>query len=90
MNQDCVRITVQVQPNARRNEVLGFADGVLRLRIAAPPVKGKANRELTAFLSQLLDISKDCISIEKGETSRRKVVAIKELTEAQVLERLGG
>lgn len=81
---------MQVQPNARRNEVLGFADGVLRLRIAAPPVKGKANRELTAFLSQLLDISKDCISIEKGETSRRKVVAIKELTEAQVLERLGG
>ncbi len=90
MTQGCVRITVQVQPNARRNEVLGFADGVLQIRIAAPPLKGKANRELTAFLSQLFDISKSCILLERGERSRRKVVAIKELTEAQIMERLRG
>lgn len=90
MTQDCVRITVQVQPNSRRNEVLGFADGVLQVRIAAPPLKGKANRELTAFLSQLLDISKGNILLERGERSRTKVIAIKELTEAEILERLHG
>ena len=41
-----VRITVQVQPNARVSEVLGFEDGILHVKIAAPPVKGKANKGL--------------------------------------------
>lgn len=90
MSQHCARITVLVQPNAKRNEVLGFAGGALQVRIAAPPLRGRANRELTAFLSQLLDISKGDILLEKGERSRRKVVAIRKLTAAQIHERLRG
>jgi len=89
LTQTQTNITVQVQPNARRNEVLGFEDGVLHLRIAAPPVKGEANRQLIDFLSRLLGVSKGSIAIEKGLASRKKVVAIEGLDRAQILKRLG-
>lgn len=90
MSQDQTRVTVQVQPNAKQNEVLAFEDGILHIKVAAPPVKGKANKELIAFLSQLFDISKSQVRIEKGETSRRKVIAIEGLSQTQILERLHG
>jgi len=87
-----VRIRVQVQPNASQNEVLGFRDGVLHVKIAAPPVKGKANQELIKFLSNILGISKSNLTIEKGLTDKRKVIGISELVQNQIrrqLERLG-
>lgn len=89
MSQKQTSIIVQVQPNARRNEVVGFEEGVLRVKIAAPPLKGKANKELIAFLSQLLGVSKSSITIDKGLTSRRKVIAVEGLSQAQILQRLG-
>jgi len=84
-----VNIAIQVQPNARRNEALGFEDGILHVKIAAPPSRGKANRELVKFLSQLIGVSKGCISIERGLTSRRKIIAIAGLDRDRILERLG-
>ena len=89
MSQNQTNITIQIQPNAKRNEVVGFEEGVLRVKIAAPPVKGKANKELIDFLSQLIGVSKSSITIEKGLTSRRKVIAIEGLSQTQILERLG-
>ncbi|MFC1915989.1 DUF167 domain-containing protein [Chloroflexota bacterium] len=81
------KIVVQVQPNARHNEVLGFKDGVLHLRITAPPVEGKANRALIKFLSAILEVSKSSLTIEKGVTGRRKLIGIIGLTHDQVIER---
>ena len=89
MSQGETKITVQVQPNARQNEVVGFEGGVLQVRVAAPPVKGRANRELIEFLSRLLAVGKSHISIEKGTTSRRKTLAVKGLAEAEIKQRLG-
>ena len=86
------RIAVWVQPDSSRNDILGFEEGVLRLKIAAPPVKGKANRELVKFLSDIFGVSKSSLTIEKGMTGRRKVIGISGLTQARVkgqLERLG-
>ena len=83
-----VKIAVRVQPNARQNEILGFKDDMLHLKIAAPPVKGKANQELIKFLSEILGISKSNLVIEKGITERRKVIGIYGLTQSQVMERL--
>jgi uncharacterized protein (TIGR00251 family) len=83
-----VNITVQVQPNARSNAVLGFEDGVLHLKIAAPPVKGKANRELIEFLSKLLGVSRGSINIERGITGRRKVIAIAGHDPDKIIERI--
>jgi len=68
--------------------VIGWADGVLRVKISAPPVKGKANRELLAFLSQLLGISPGALTITKGYTSRNKIVAVDGLSQEEILKRL--
>ena len=82
------RISIRVYSAAARNEVVGFSDGVLRVRISAPPVKGKANWELVAFLSQLLGVSKNSISIIKGHTSRNKTIAIYDLSQEAALKLL--
>ncbi len=85
------RIIVYVQPNAAQNQVLGFKDGILQVRIAAPPVKGKANQELISFLSSIWEISKSSLTIEKGATSKRKVIVISGLAPGQVVRlSLGG
>jgi uncharacterized protein (TIGR00251 family) len=82
------RISVRVQPNAAKNEVAGLTDNVLCIRLAAPPVKGKANRELVAFLSRLLGIKKDGINIIRGHTARNKVIVIDGLSREHALELL--
>jgi len=62
---------------------------VLRVRIAAPPVKGRANRELIDFLSKRLGVSKGSVTIVKGLTSRKKVIAIEGLRQDEIAKRLG-
>ncbi len=82
------RISVRVYPGAAGNEVTGFANGVLLVRISAPPVRGKANRELVAFLSRLLDVSRDRVQIIRGNTSRNKIVAIDGWSKEAAIRRL--
>ena len=82
------RFLLKVTPNASRNEILGYSDGVLRVRVAAPPVKGKTNRELIAFLSEVLGTNKSSLRIIKGATSRSKVVAIEGMTQEEILKRI--
>jgi len=89
IQKEQIRIVVHVQPNANENKVTGFRDGILRVRLAAPPIKGKANQELVKFLSSFLGISKSNLSIEKGMTSKRKTVAIKGLGQDQLFRLLG-
>ncbi len=83
-NEIQTRITVQVQPGASRSQVKDFKEGILYIRIAAPPVEGKANRELIEFLSEILEVSKSRITIEKGLTGKKKVVLITGLTQERV------
>jgi uncharacterized protein (TIGR00251 family) len=82
------RISLRVSPNAPKNEVVGFSDGILRVKIAAPPLKGKANRELVAFLSRLLGVSQSSLAIIRGHTSRSKMVAVSGLSQQELLGRL--
>ncbi len=79
---------MRVHPNASRNEVVGFSGGVLRVRVAAPPVRGKANKELVAFLSQILGVSKGALTIIHGRASKNKVLAIDGLSQEQIMKRL--
>jgi uncharacterized protein (TIGR00251 family) len=81
-------LQVKVHPGAKRNEITGFTGGVLQVKIAAPPEKGRANKELTDFLSQLLDVTKSSISIVKGETGRSKLISIEGLNTAEIIKRL--
>lgn len=68
--------------------MVGFTDGVLRVKVSAPPIKGKANRELITFLSRLLGVGKGSVNIIKGHTTRNKVVAIDGLSREEALKRL--
>jgi uncharacterized protein (TIGR00251 family) len=82
------RISLHVYPNAPRNEIVGFEGGVLGVKVAAPPVKGQANRELVAFLSQVLGVSKSSLAIIKGHTSRNKLISVGDLSQEEVIRRL--
>jgi uncharacterized protein (TIGR00251 family) len=81
-------LPVKVHPGAGRSEIIGFTGGVLQIKIAAPPEKGKANQELIGFLSRKLDISKSSIRIVKGETGRNKLLDIKSFTPDELIKRL--
>ena len=82
------RISLRVYPSAAKNQVVGFVDGAWRVRVSAPPVNGKANRELIAFLSQALDVSQSRLRIIKGHNSRRKTMAVTGLSQEEVIKRL--
>ncbi len=82
------KIAVQIYPGAAKNEITGMQNDVLRIKIAAPPVKGKANKELIEYLSHLLGITKDRIEIIKGATSKNKLISIDGLSKVYVLEKL--
>ena len=73
---DGVRLTLHVQPGARRTEVAGLHGDALKIRLAAPPVDGKANAALIEFLATRLGIARAQVTLKSGQTSRRKVLEI--------------
>ena len=71
-----VLLHLSVVPNARRTEVDGLHDGALRVRLAAPPIEGRANDALVAWLAKSLGVPRRDVEVLRGEASRRKQVAI--------------
>lgn len=69
-------LELYVQPGAKRSEFAGEYDGRLKLRLAAPPVEGKANEALIAFLADHFNVPKRNVRIAAGLRSRRKRVVI--------------
>ncbi|HEX9883719.1 MAG TPA: DUF167 domain-containing protein [Desulfobaccales bacterium] len=69
-------LRLTVAPGARRTEVVGLQGDRLKVRLAAPPEKGAANRELIAFLARELKIPKGSIKLTLGAQSRSKVVEV--------------
>jgi uncharacterized protein len=67
---------VRIVPRASRSEIAGEHDGALRVRIAAPPVDGAANRELIKLLAKLLKLPQSAVEIVSGATSKNKIVRI--------------
>lgn len=69
-----ITFRVRVQPRASRTEMAGEYAGAIRLRIAAPPVDGKANEECQRFLARLLGVSASSVEIIAGHSSKDKIV----------------
>lgn len=67
---------ILVVPNASITEIVGMHDGAVKVRLAAPPVDGKANEELVRFLAKIFDLSPSEVSIDKGQTGKRKRIEI--------------
>ena len=82
---DVLRIAVQVQPNAKKSEVVGELDEALKIRLRAPATEGKANEELIRFIADQLDLPKKCVSITHGQSNRQKLLEVaSELTVVEV------
>ena len=71
-----VTFGVRVQPRASKSGVAGELDGVLKIRLAAPPVEGRANEELIRLLAELFGAPRQRIAILSGQTSKNKVVSV--------------
>jgi uncharacterized protein len=73
---DDVVLTLHIQPGAKRTEVAGIHGEALKIRLGAPPVDGKANDCLIAFLAERLRVPKSRVVLEAGMTSRSKRVRV--------------
>ena len=69
-------LTLHIQPGAKKTEVAGVHGDALKIRLAAPPVDGKANAALIAFVADRLGLAKSAVSLKSGQTSRRKVLEV--------------
>jgi uncharacterized protein (TIGR00251 family) len=84
-----VTLRLHIQPGAKKTEVAGLHGEALKIRLAAPPVDGKANACLIAFLAKQFGVAKASISLVSGETSRAKRVHISGVDPASVTRVLG-
>lgn len=86
-----MKLALKVTPGARKNEILGWEEDypqvgrVLKLKIAAPPVEGKANKEIVQFLAKALQVSKSSVEVVHGTSGRIKLVEIPDGTDLSLL-----
>ena len=83
-------IAVKVVPRAAKDEIVGWLEGALKVRVQAPPEDGRANRALEELLAEALSLKKNAVTVAAGRASARKRVAISGLTREEILRRLGG
>ena len=86
-----MKLALKVTPGAKKNEILGWEDDypqvgrVLKIKIAAPPVEGKANKEIVLFLAKSLKVTKSSVEVVHGTSGRIKLVEIPDGTDLSVL-----
>ena len=77
--------TVRVVPKASKTEIIGLMDdGALKVRLTAPPVEGKANEALIAFLADVLSVRRDQVEIVAGHGGREKLISVIGITPDEV------
>ena len=85
-----VRLRIHVIPQSQKSEVVGIQDDALKVKIAAPPVEGRANAACIRFLSDILGVRKNQISIVSGHKSRDKIVAIEGIRKREIQTVISG
>lgn len=83
-----MKLAVKVVPGASREGVAGWLGASLKVRVAAPPERGRANAAVMALLAEALDVPKESVRIVSGHGSARKLVEIDGLSESEVRTRL--
>jgi hypothetical protein len=86
---DRIVFKVKVVPASSRTAVAGEMEGMLRVKVQAPPEKGKANECLLAFLAGKLGVRRNAVEIAAGRSTPVKQIAVHGLTVGAVVERLG-
>ena len=72
----CLLLTCFIQPRASKDEIVGIHNQQLKIRLTSPPVDGKANAQLMAFIAKQFGVAKNKIQLISGESSRRKTLKI--------------
>ncbi len=80
---------VRVQPNARRNEIMGLWNGSLKIKVAAPAQDLRANRELLELLADVLHLPLQRLVIVRGDRSREKTIGVRGLSRLELSQSLG-
>jgi len=75
-NGETITLTLHVQPGAKRCEISGLHGEALKVRLAAPPVEGRANEALQKFIAELFAVPQRQVELIQGAQSRLKVVAV--------------
>ena len=83
-------IAVKVVPRAAKDEIVGWLEDALKVRVQAPPQDGRANRALEELLAEALSLKKNAVTVTSGRASAHKRVAIEGLTRDEIVRRLGG
>lgn len=85
MSQNTCELNVRVIPNASRNEIVGWHADALKIKVAAQPESGKANKAVCALLAQQLHLQKRAVTVLRGATSQMKCLQISGCSEASIL-----
>jgi uncharacterized protein (TIGR00251 family) len=83
-----IRISVTVSPGAARTELVGRHGDGWKVRVAAPPERGRANDALVELLAGALDVPRSSIRVVSGLTAKAKVVEVEGLTTGEAERRL--
>lgn len=81
-------ISIRVVPRASKSEIVGVFDGIVKVRITAPPVDGAANAEIIKLFSKTFGVSRSDVTIVSGETSRNKRIIIANLSQSKFDEKI--
>jgi len=81
-------LNIRVQAGARREKIIGFAEGLLRVSVQAPPVEGAANRALIRLLARSFHTGPSRIRLVCGKRSKNKTVELMDLSAETLRERL--
>jgi uncharacterized protein (TIGR00251 family) len=73
---DIITLTLHVQPGAKRSEIAGLHGDALKIRLAAPPIEGRANEALLKFIADTFAVPLRNVELRQGNQSRHKVVAV--------------
>ena len=84
-----VRFRVKVQARARREGIAGVVGGALRLRVNAPPLEGRANKQVISLLAKGLQVRRAFVKITAGQRTSLKTVVVEGLTPREVVGRIG-
>lgn len=85
-----VRLAVQISANATKTQVVGAIDAVLKIKLQAQPIEGKANSALILYLAQTLGLPKSAVTLTHGHANTLKLLSISaaSLTPEAVMRRL--
>ena len=75
-NGDLLTLTLHIQPGAKRTEMAGLHGEALKIRLAAPPIEGRANDALLKFIANIFGVPLRQVELKQGGQSRHKVVAV--------------